>query len=168
MIKKIQLFAALIFISTFGFGQISNVQDVRGVPLRTGAYDKIEGTPYFNGSDWMVGAMIDMNGKIYNNAQLRFNSFDNELEYLRNGGAIIVRKDQIKSFQVDVPNQSGSTESFYFSTGFEVKGEVDITDFVRVIYQGNKFSIVQKVFKKKSTVTPAAYGEQDYEKFIER
>lgn len=167
MNRKIILLAAMVFSVNFVFGQIANFNDVNGAPLRKITYDFVEGSAYLDGPDWKVGTMTDVDGKIYSNAQLRFNCYGNELEFMRSSGPIVVRKEQIRAFDINVSQLDGSVETFRFSSGFEVDDEVLKTDYVRVIYAGENFSIVQKIKKDIIKVTPASYGEKDYEKFIE-
>lgn len=159
--------ATLLFSITYiAAAQISNVADVRGVPLRQEVYQYVEGNPYYDEGEWEIGNIIDVDGKVHKNMRLRFNAYDNELEYFEEM-PYIADKDIVAAFTISFTDQLGVTETYKFARGFTVPGKVKDSDYVHVIYQGEEIQLVHKVFKQKVTITPASYGESDYDKFVD-
>jgi len=165
--KTCLLGLALIFISTAGFTQISNFNDGGGVPLKTKLYTDIEGSPYLGNGDWLIGSMWDVDGDVIENAQLRFNAYDNELEYYKNGTPMVVYKTDIVAFDLLMIDSDGVSRNVLFKTGFEMGDDVEKDDYVRVIFDGESFDLLQLYSKDKIKITPASYGEAEYDKFVD-
>ncbi|MEJ2004807.1 MAG: hypothetical protein P8X57_07560 [Cyclobacteriaceae bacterium] len=157
----------LIFCSIPSIAQISNFNDDRGIPLTTKQYKDIQGSPYLESGDWMIGSLTDSDNKVIENIQLRFNAFDNELEVFKNGTAIVVYKNDIVSFDLLMIDSDGKSRKMLFKTGYELGNDVEKDDYVRIIYEGKHHSLIQLFSKDKIKVTPAAYGEAEYERFVD-
>ncbi|MEP0985552.1 hypothetical protein [Ekhidna sp.] len=146
--------------------QISNVNDATGNPIRVGSYDKIEGSPYINDGNWSDGIIITQTDKFLTNVKIRYNAFEDELQYLNKGEPFYYANQDLKSFEFSLADKLGNVERFYFENGFEYPGEINKKNFVRVLYNGKKVKILEKITAVKQKMTPASYGESDYDKFI--
>lgn len=168
-IKKILavVFVALIVTSS-SFGQISNVAGIGGKPIMVQRYSKVQGSPYYFGGDkWYNATIYLANGQEMNNISVRYNSFADELEYERDGKILVVDNYNIKGFDFTVRDEiTGDRVKYEFRNGFSVPGEIKPTEFYNVIYSGGEISLLEKIYVIESTVTPAAYGESSYTKFV--
>lgn len=146
--------------------QISNVNDATGSPIRVGSYDKIEGSPYINDGNWSDGTIITQTDKFLTNVKIRYNAFEDELQYLNKGEPFYYANQDLKSFEFSLADKLGNIERFYFENGFEYADEISKKNFVRVLYNGQTVKILEKIEARKQRMTPASYGESDYDKFI--
>ncbi len=156
------LFATLI-TSVAVNAQISNLTDVGGNPIKLKSYNKVEGNPYYNEGNWTDGVITGLDGNIVKGIKVRYNVFEDALEYRKNNGSFLLDGEQIKSFAIiDIDNNRNDI----FKTGFGKVKNYNENGFFKVTFDEGNFSILEKVISKKITVTPAAYGESDYEKFV--
>ncbi len=162
------VFLAHMFIAQPLFSQISNYSDVGGKPLMIKKYDKVEGTPYYFGTEkWSDGTLYLADGKKIENISLRYNGYDDEVEYRRDGKVLIIENYNLKGFDMYVENSDNSNKIKYvFKNGFSVEGEIEKNEFFHVIYQGKNFSVVEKLEVVETRVAPASYGESAYQKFV--
>lgn len=145
--------------------QISNVSTATGEPIKVkGKTGNVQGSPYLIDDAWKQGTITDKFGKSINNVLLRYNAYLDRVEYAVNGDPYFYNNDQIKSFTVN--RSDGSGEVFSFKNGYDLSPELEKDDLVRVLYAGDNFDIVERVRVVVIEVTPAAYGEEEYEKFI--
>ncbi|MEL6559726.1 MAG: hypothetical protein AAFQ94_16165 [Bacteroidota bacterium] len=149
--------------STGSQSQLANFNDVGGSPIKLKAYNKVEGNPYFNDGEWTDGVITGLDGKIIKGIKIRYNSFEDALEYRKNNGSFLLDGEQIKGFAIIDVNDN---KNDIFKTGFGKVKNYNENGFFKVIFDEGDISILEKVISKKITVTPAAYGESDYEKFV--
>lgn len=149
--------------STGTQSQLANFNDVGGSPIRLKSYSKVEGNPYFNDGEWTNGVITGLDGKIIKGIQIRYNAFEDALEYRKNNGAFLLNGEQIKGFAIIDINDN---KNDIFKAGYGKIKNYDENGFFKVIFDEGDIAIIEKVISKKITVTPAAYGEADYEKFV--
>lgn len=164
---KLFIFGVLVLSSaTLSIAQIANVIKISGEPLLIQKYDKVEGTPYFGGEQWVTGSVIDFHGRKHENISLRYNAYEDALEVKKNGDAIIVNKGSIVSFEFISIDQFGNQKLFLFKNGFSLSGAIDKFSYFRILYDNERLKVLEKVKTIQIKVTPASYGESDYEKFV--
>jgi hypothetical protein len=166
-LKNSIILSALFFLSLSVTAQISNFNPLGGAPLMTSKYKGVEGTPYFGGSEWTIGTAIDSKGSRYENIPLRYNAYEDVLEVKRDETVLIVERDNISSFEFFKSDEMGNREYYFFKTGVML-GIEDEKGYFRVIYEGNKFKVLEKLKTIQIKVTPAAYGQSDITKFVEK
>ncbi|SMG47407.1 hypothetical protein SAMN05661096_03388 [Marivirga sericea] len=163
------LLVAVFFFSVTAYSQIGNINEFGGgKPIMMKKYSKIEGTPYYFGSDnWMDGTLYTADGKMVEDIPIRFNGFDNEVEYRKDGNVLIIDNYNLKGFDFYYSEESGGKKTKYeFRNGFSVPGEIEKTDFYNVIYQGDNLSLIEEFKVLETRVTPASYGASEYRKFV--
>lgn len=143
--------------------QLGNFNDVGGNPIKLKAYNKVEGNPYFNEGEWTDGVITGLDGKIIKGIKIRYNAFEDALEYRRNNGSFLLDGEQIKGFAIIDINDN---KNDVFKTGYGKVKNYNENGFFKVIFDEGDIAIIEKVIAKKIKVTPAAYGESDYEKFV--
>ncbi len=156
----------LILISPLiSLAQISNVNTTTGEPIRVkGESSNVQGSPFFIDDSWKQGSITDKFGKNIKNVLLRYNAYLDRVEYAVNGDPFFYDNGQIQSFTMNRLDGSGDIHAF--KNGYDLSPELSKEDFVRVLYSGDNFDIVERVRVVVIEVTPAAYGEEEYEKFI--
>ncbi|MFT4739518.1 MAG: hypothetical protein ACI9L9_000291 [Marivirga sp.] len=158
----------ILLFSIGSYAQINNVADAGGKPLSLRQYNKIQGTPYYFGAKkWYNATIYLADGKQMNNVSIRYNAFADELEYERNGKILIIDSYNLRGFDFFVRDEiTGGRSKYEFRNGFSVVGEIKPEEFYNVIYSGEEISLLEKVYVLESTVTPAAYGEASFTKFV--
>lgn len=165
--RFLAVFIIVYSVSQGAIAQVSNLHTVTGEPLRLMKYDKIQGTPYLGSAAWQEGTLVDKDGTVFKDVTMRYNAFDDELEVKQNGNTLIVNRKTIGSFQFNAIDDFGNTTSYIFRNGFKGSEGFDEYSNFRVIYESEKLKILERVMKIQIRVTPAAYGESDYQKFVE-
>jgi hypothetical protein len=163
------LLLAILLFSQNSHSQISNVSDVGGKPIMTKKYSKIEGSPYYFGTDtWMDGTLYTADGKKIEDIPIRFNGYDNEVEYRKDGNVLIIDNYNLKGFDFYYVSEFGGDKKakYEFRNGFHVAGEIEKTDFFNVIYEGENLSLIEEFKVIETRVTPASYGASEYKKFV--
>lgn len=153
-------------LATVVQAQISNVGDNTGNPLRVRAYDKVEGSPFLNDGNWSAGTVITQTDKYLTNLKIRYNAYEDELQYLNKNVPFFYDNQDVKSFEFSIADPLGNTERFLFKNGFEYADKIKKIDYMRVFYDGKKVKALDRIQARKQKVTPASYGESDYDKFI--
>lgn len=169
LVKTGVILAAVFFLSSNLYSQIGNVSEVGGKPIMTKKYKKIEGSPYYFGTDtWLDGTLYTADGKTITDIPIRFNGFDNEVEYRKDGNVLIIDNYNLKGFDLFYSSDVGDTKTtkYTFRNGFSVPGEIEKTDFYNVIYEGENFSLIEEFKVLETRVTPATYGASAYQKFV--
>ncbi|MBK6265013.1 hypothetical protein JKA74_08185 [Marivirga sp. S37H4] len=156
----------VLLLSSSAIAQISNVSDVGGKPIMTKKYSKIEGSPYYFGTNnWFEGTLYTADGKQINNVSIRYNGYDDEIEYKKDGNILVIDNYNLKGFDFYAELEGGNVK-YEFRNGFYVAGEIDKKDFFNVIYKGENISLLEKFKVIETRVTPASYGASEYQKFV--
>ncbi|PTB97721.1 hypothetical protein C9994_01730 [Marivirga lumbricoides] len=168
--KSIKIyFVSLGFLmATNSFSQIGNITDIGGKPLMASKYSKIEGSPYYFGTNtWMDGVLYTADGKKVDGVRLRYNAFEDEVEYRVNSNVLIIDNYNLSGFDFFYQPEDGTNRELYqFRNGYSIPGEIEKTDFFKVIYSGTNFSLLEELKMIETKVTPATYGASEYTKFV--
>jgi hypothetical protein len=157
---------ALLGIANSMVAQISNFYTIGGVPLRITKYEKVEGSPYFGNGKWENGSVVDINGIVYKNIPLRYNAYDDELEIKKDNQVLILDRKKVIGFEYTLLDEFGRLKNCTFKSGFSFSIDFDQYAYFRVLYDDRGLKILERVKTIQIKVTPAAYGESDYTKFI--
>jgi len=163
--RSFVLVFGLVLSSIVVFSQISNFETVGGDPLQMSKYEKIEGSPYMNEGRWSIGHLYTINGTKQDPAPLRFNAFENQLEIKQDKDVLVLFKESLSSFELLETDPLGNDRSLLFRK-VGPNNLLAKDRFMRVIFDSKDFSILEDVGVIKSKITPAAYGETPYDKFI--
>ena len=147
--------------------QVANVHDATGSPIRVSKYDKVEGTPYIDDGKWNSGVVVTQTDQYLSDLKIRYNAFEDELQYLNNGNPFYYNNQDIKSFEFSVVDNLGNEERFFFKNGYEYADKVTKKNFVRVLFEGKNITVFDQIEVLKQKVIPASYGESEYDKFIQ-
>lgn len=127
IIKKSLLCAGLIFGSLEIHAQSMFLQDINGRPIFETSYVEIEGSPYLN-EEWSRGTVKSkQNGKTYELAKMRYDTYKDELEYEENQ----------KKYRFGKEITEFSTGNGVFRNGFPPIESQTERQFYHVLYDGN-------------------------------
>ncbi|MGB3468098.1 MAG: hypothetical protein WBA74_22625 [Cyclobacteriaceae bacterium] len=143
--------------------QMTTTKDLNGNPIRLKSYNKVEGNPYYNDGNWTDGVITGLDGNVIKDIKIRYNAFEDALEYRKNNGSFLLDGEQIKSFAIIDIN---SNTNDIFKSGFGKVRNYNENGFFKVIFDDGGLSVLEKIRSSKIKVTPAAYGESDYDKFV--
>lgn len=162
----LSLFLCLVIGATSA--QLVTAHNVSGAPTKVvKRYDKVEGSPYYGNGDWYTGTVITQNDQFLTELKIRYNSFEDQLEYLNKNNPFYYENHLIKSFEYSEVDNQGDLERFYFENGFEYGKTLEKSNFVRVLYGGKNVKLLNRIQVVKQKVTPANYGAADYDKFFD-
>lgn len=166
--KMKNFFLSVIALTSvfYGHAQISNASDNGGSPIRITKYDRVEGSPFLNDGNWSAGTVITQTDKYLTNLKLRYNAFEDELQYLNKNVPFYYANQDVKSFEFSIADPLGNTERFLFKNGFEFEDDIKKVDYLRVHYNGKSVKALERIQARKQKVTPASYGESDYDQFV--
>ncbi|MDX2305156.1 MAG: hypothetical protein NW226_20260 [Microscillaceae bacterium] len=159
--KKI-FYVVGLWLMTWGLveAQINNFNDATGTPIREKKYSDIQGSPYLN-DQWISGSLIFNKDEIQTNVPLRYNAYEDKIEFQQNGGTFVFDNASILGCDMYVLDPGTQKLKRYairngFS-GLEGYGFGE-KDFFIVTYQ-NKIAFITKL-KASLTETTATYGEK--------
>lgn len=152
---KIFLTIAFFSISLFVSAQGSQtrrtaIQHITGEPF-VHYYATFDGVPFYKG-DWMTGSITMKSGEIYNNLELRYDTYKDNLIYRNDisNNVIIVDKNSIDNFTLT--DKSGKTELFKSINDKSLK---DFEDRYLAIILDDSISVLKKCEAKEEIYTNA-------------
>lgn len=140
--KKILHTLGFLFFPLMGFSQIVGggtalnqyLTDTKGEPISTRTYVDIIGSPYLP-SDWQEGLIVLKTGQKYDNIPIRYNMYDDNVEYRQNGEAFFFKKGSVKEFSFR--KKEGNTDKIQlFRCGFENTNKNTGNSYYEVLYDG--------------------------------
>lgn len=165
---RIKIIIPIIFLVNGAFAQISNMTDVANMsPIKAASYDRVEGSPYYGSGDWYSGLIVTQTDQFLTDLKVRYNAYDDQLEYLNNGVPYFYDNQMIKSFEYSDVDSKGKLERYFFKNGFSYEDKVEKINFLRVIFEGDNLVLLNQVRVVKQKVTPANYGASDFDKFFD-
>lgn len=167
MMKNVLLVVVVCFSCISVRAQIANYNYLGGAPLMTSKYDGVEGTPYFGGGLWVIGTAINSKGHRYENVPLRYNAYEDVLEVKQEGDVLIVERSDISSFEYFLSDETGRKGYYQFKTGTMLNIDNE-KGYFRILFNSEHLKILEKVKIIQVKVTPAAYGQSDITKFVEK
>lgn len=165
---KYSFVMAFVVLSLCVNAQINNINKVGGQPIMVQKYAKVEGTPYIGGGEWFTGKFTIKDGQTYDNMLIRYNGYEDNLEFQREGKSpLIIDNKILNSFEFRKLNEERTkTEVYTFKVGRLIEGkDINEDGFYRIIYEGD-FKIYQKMKVGQVTITPPDYGQSDFQKFV--
>ena len=169
--KKLLIIAGVL-LSQLSFAQISNLS-LNGVPARVSGYVGIEGSPYLF-DDWARADVSTTNAGLKENVAYKFNIYENEFEVINEAGnKIFLNKDYVDYLMLERPSiiianniEMGLLSRLLFKKGFsEIKG-VDEEDFINVIAEGEKYSLVRAFSTELVTPPKNSYAPTSGRMFV--
>lgn len=165
------LVAVALLISEGVVAQISNV-DFNGAPARLTAYSDIDGSPYLF-SDWAKADIATTNGGLKEDVAYRFNIYDNELEVINEAGnKIYLNKDFVEYAVLQRPSiliaegTPGLLPNLLVKKGFDYIKGVGPKDFVNVLAEGKKYTLVRKFYADLVTPPKNSYAPTPGRMFV--
>ena len=130
------------------YGQIANLS-LNGVPAKLSAYDGVDGSPYLF-DEWARADVSTTNAGLKENVAYKFNIYENEFEVINEAGnKIFLNKNYVEYMLLERPSiilansQGGLLTKLLFKKGFDSIDGVQADDFVNVIAEGSKYSMVR-------------------------
>ncbi len=165
------LLIAGLFYTQLAFAQISNV-DMNGAPARLSSYTEIDGSPYlFN--DWARADIGTTNAGLKENVAYKFNIHDNELEVINEAGnKIYLNKDYVEYAMLERPSillatgTPGMLTRLLVKKGFDIVPGVGPKDFVNVIAEGKKYTLIRKFYSDLVTPPKNSYAPTPGRMFV--
>lgn len=157
---------AIFFLVTIGmevsYGQITNIQGLDNVVIRTKKYEDIKGTAYLYPS-WATGTLTEKNGKVYSNLLLKYDSYKDRVELNQDGQILEVSALEYPKFTLTFAEPgTNDVMKHSFSTGFDIPG-FSRTNYFDLIYQG-RFTLLRKYKTSFVEENVTSYGTSDAQK----
>lgn len=126
------------------FAQAQFMTDVNGRPVKELKYTDIDGSPYLR-EDWSAGLIKTRSGKLQQFARVRYDAFQDELEYDQAG----------KYFRLAPEISEFSCGDGTFRNGFPIIDNHTKDSFYQILYDG-KTKVLKKIMIR--VITEKAYG----------
>lgn len=138
--KKSLLCLGLILATIAAHAQGMFIQDINGRPIFENGYTEIEGSPYLK-DEWSRGNVkAKHNGKTYELAKMRYDTYKDELEYEENQ----------KSYRFSSEITEFTTTSGVFRNNFPAYESLSGRNFYQVLYDG-KVKLLKRTVTKIQT-----------------
>lgn len=169
--KKLLLIVGVLFAQV-SFAQISNLS-LNGVPARVSGYAGIEGSPYLF-DDWARADVSTTNAGLKENVAYKFNVYENEVEVINEAGnKIFLNKNYVDYLMLERPsiiiannNGEGMLTRLLFKKGYSgIKG-IGEDDFVNVIAEGEKYTLVRTFSTELVTPPKNSYAPTPGRMFV--
>ncbi len=139
--KKTVITFCFLMLPLFGFSQVLGggtainqyLTDTKGEPLSVENYPDIVGSPYL--SDWQEGTIILKTGQQHANIPIRYNIYDDHVEYRQKNEAFFFKKGTIREFSFK-KKEGDSEKTQIFRCGFENIGKNTANTYYEVLYDG--------------------------------
>ncbi|MDN3205811.1 hypothetical protein [Algoriphagus sediminis] len=168
--RKLIFIFSLLFAQA-SFAQISNIP-LNGAPARLSGYDGVEGSPYLF-DDWARADVSTTNGGLKENVAYKFNIYENEFEVINEAGnKIFLDKDYVEYMLLERPSiiiansEGGLLTKLLFKKGFDEISGVEPDDFVNVIAEGDKYSMVRTFDTELVTPPKNSYAPTPGKMFV--
>lgn len=111
--------------------------------LKETEYTSVDGSPYFY-DDWKSGAIRDKSGKLSENLMIRYDSYRDEVQFLKDGRTLVVEPSLASEFYFVILNdETKKVESLFFKNGFSVD-KYSPLNYFQIVYEG-KAKFIKKV-----------------------
>jgi hypothetical protein len=136
---------AVIFLLLLSFSLNAQfLQTSDNAVLREKEYISIDGSPYLF-KEWKSGSITDMSGFVTENLMVRYDTYRDEVQFMREGKTLVASTVREFKFQY-LDQESQSISHLTFRNGFRIEG-FNERNFFQVIYDGEV-----KVLRKIKTV----------------
>ncbi len=159
--KKFALIIIVIFTASSAALNAQYVQDVvTGERLTIKRYAGIHGTPYFD-EDFTTGDVHLISGEVFRDALIRYNAYENEIEYSHEGRVYSLKNHLIKEFQMRY-RRGDIRDTVTFRKGFQGEG-LDSETFYIVHYEGG-ITFIERFRQRFQEELVPGYGQPSPEK----
>ena len=162
--KRSVLILTLIAISILNLDAQYVFRDVsEGRRLSISPYRGVEGTPYFS-EDFIPGDIYLHSGDVFSDALIRYNAYENEIEYMDRGRVYSLKNHLIREFRI-AHKQGSLTDTVIFRKGFS--GErLNPETFYIVHYEGDITLIESFSQRFQQELAPAYHKSSAVKKFV--
>ncbi len=126
-----------------GNSQNLYLSDMRGNPIMTQAYMDITGSPYLP-AKWQEGMVLLKTGQKYDSISIRYNVYDDNVEYNYRGDAFFFKKGMVREFHFKMKEEN-SLKLRVFRCGFENTEKNTGNTYYEVLYDG-KYKLLKDHF----------------------
>ncbi|MBL7871872.1 MAG: hypothetical protein JNM78_09700 [Cyclobacteriaceae bacterium] len=157
------ILSLLIVLPTLSVkGQISNIQGLDNVVIRTRKYEDVRGSAYLY-PEWTSGTLTDKAGKHYPNLQLKYDAYLDRVELNQDGQVLEINASAYPKFTLNfVEPGTNKIIKHTFSTGYEIKG-FSKTSYFDLIRDG-KITLLKKYKTSFVDENLSGYGTSDQKK----
>jgi hypothetical protein len=147
----------LFFVSLSSFSQMVTLSDIAdgGRPIMTNKGATIKGNPYLI-SDYSPSKVILSNGQYFDNLPIRYNVFEDLVEYENEGRTFFLEPAKVSEFTV-FSYDNGKRTELRFKRGFSSIRNFSELNYFQVLYEGN-YSWLLKPRKDVVDDVSASYG----------
>ncbi len=119
----------------FSKAQITNIQGLDNVVIRTKQYEDIKGSAYLYPT-WNSGTLTDRSGKVYSNLLLKYDSYKDQVEINQEGKIMEVIAVTYPKFSLSfVESGTNNVIKHTFSSGYNVAG-FPSTSYFDLLFDG--------------------------------
>jgi len=160
---RVGVVVLLFFIcSNQTLAQLSNIQGIDNVVIRTRKYDDIRGSAYLY-PEWSAGTLTDKNGKAYANLQLKYDTYSDRIELNQDGQVLEINSVAYPQFTLSVVQPgSNSVVKHSFSTGYNVPG-FSVNSYFDVLKEGG-ITVLKKFKTSFVEENVSSYGTAEQKK----
>jgi len=136
--------AFLLIISSVNWakGQLSNVQGLDNVVVRTKKYEDIKGTAYLYPM-WNAGTLTDKSGKVYSNLLLKYDTYKDQVEMNQDGQVFEISTVLYPKFTLSfVQPTTNNVIKHVFSAAYAVDGFPKMSYF-ELLFEG-RLTLIKK------------------------
>jgi len=134
--KSIVFFVMFLISSNFALSQLLNIPRLGNEVMRENKYVDYEGSPYLYPS-WKPGIITDKTGKTYDNQQLKYNSYKDQVEINQEGNQIVLNSSLYYKFVfILIDENSNKTMHRVFQSGYKIDNYTE-KDYFEVLYDGS-------------------------------
>jgi hypothetical protein len=158
---KLLVFVGMIICSDV-MGQLSNIQGLDNVVIRTRKYEDISGSAYLY-PDWNSGTLIDKNGKSYFNLQLKYDAYMDRVELNQDGQVLEINATAYPKFTLDFAERgTNNIVKHSFSSGYNIPG-FSRTNYFDLVREG-ELTLLRKFKTSFVEQNVSGYGTTDQKK----
>jgi hypothetical protein len=119
-------------------------------------YTEIEGSPFLY-DDWKTGTITDVDGKKYNAALLKYDTYMDDLFIFRDGSALVLQSETYPEFTMNFFDEDGITQ---LNRKFKHASQLNLNGgkgYYEVFYDG-EYKLLQKVESEYIQKVVSDYG----------
>ncbi len=165
MLKKGLLLTTLILLAaSSGFTQIQTLKGTANSVIMEQKYQTTEGSPYLY-KDWKTGTITDIDGKKYDAALVKYDSYQDQLQIFKDGSTMILDPKLYPVFTMNFYDDGTEqiNRLFKHSSSLNINGG---SGFYEVLYEG-KHMLIRKYRTDFIKNVVSDYGtNKEIEKFI--
>lgn len=161
-IVSLAIFLVMTIGVAYSYSQITNIQGLDNVVIRTKKYEDIKGTAYLYPS-WAAGTLTEKSGKVFTNLLIKYDSYKDRVELNQDGQIMEISALEYPKFTLTYA-ESGTNDvmKHSFSTGYDIPG-FSRTNYFDLIYEG-RITLLRKYKTSFVEENVTSYGTSDAQK----